>query len=179
MGTLTDFLSTGAVPWWTVPVAVFLGVLLGVAGVRLRRKPDVPVDESSSWWRPELRAVCVRFLGAADRAHNAIAEVDQDVLAEADLADAVRSDDAALRALAESILELDRTVNELRLVAPGRVLDVGAAFFEFLTAATIDGVQDQEHFRLRYREHKRDLVNATRDSLGLDGIRVPAAVREG
>ncbi|MDG3017232.1 hypothetical protein [Speluncibacter jeojiensis] len=179
MGTLTDFLSTGTVPWWAVPVAVFIGVLLGVAGVRWRRKPVVPVAETASWWRPELRAVCVRFLGAADRAHNAIVEVDPDVLAEADLEDAVRSDDAALRALAESILELDRTVNELRLVAPGRVLDAATAFFGFLTAATIDGVPDQEQFRLRYREHKRDLVSATRDSLGLDGIRVPAAVREG
>lgn len=164
MDSLLDALTDPAAPWWAVPVAMIVGVLLGVFAVRRGRPAPTPVAATPS--DPQVRAVYVRFLAATDTAHNSIVDIDGDVLAEADLEEALASDDPKLRALATSIVDLDAMVNELRLLAPAGVVDSAVDFFRFVTDATIDGVHDCDDFRSRYTARKSAFVDAVRDAHG-------------
>ncbi len=164
MDSLLDTLSSQAAPWWAVPVSMIVGVLLGVFAVR-RGRP-APAAVAAPPPDPSVRAVYVRFLSATDTAHNAVVSVDPDVLAEADLAQALDSGDPDLRALARSIVDLDAMVNELRLLAPTSVVDAATDFFHFLTETTMDGVHDCDGLRVRYDSHKSTFVGAVRASDG-------------
>ncbi|MFC4605713.1 hypothetical protein [Rhodococcus kronopolitis] len=163
MNSLVDALSSGTAPWWAVPVSMAVGVLLGVFAVRRGRPAPAAAPTAPD---PQVRSIYVRFLAATDRAHNAVVDVDSDVLAAADLVHAVESEDPQLRALARAIVELDELVNELRILAPAPVVDSAITFFGFVTDSTIDGVQDCDEFRIRYTDHKSALVDAIRDSHG-------------
>ncbi|MFF0815494.1 hypothetical protein ACFYVR_10130 [Rhodococcus sp. NPDC003318] len=163
MDSLLDALTDQGAPWWAVPIAMIVGVLLGVFAVRRGRPAPTPVTAPAD---PQVRAIYVRFLAATDTAHNSIVDVDGDVLAEADLEQALESDDPKLRALARSIVDLDAMVNELRLLAPAPVVDSAVDFFRFVTDSTIDGVHDCDDFRVRYNAHKSAFVDAVRDAHG-------------
>ncbi|EME21423.1 hypothetical protein [Rhodococcus triatomae] len=164
MDSLVDTLSSQAAPWWAVPVSMIVGVLLGVFAVRRGRPAPVPATVTPT--DPSVRAIYVRFLAATDTAHNAVVTVDPDVLAEADLAQALDSDDPDLRALARSIVDLDAMVNELRLLAPTSVVTASTDFFRFLTEATMDGVHDGDALRAEYDSHKSTFVDAVRAADG-------------
>ncbi|MFC9786163.1 hypothetical protein [Rhodococcus sp. NPDC127528] len=169
MDSLVDALSSQAAPWWAVPVSMVVGVLLGVFATRRGRvapahAPAAPAD-------PQVRSIYVRFLAATDTAHNSIVAVDSHVLAEADLEQALESEDPHLRSLAQSIVDLDGMVNELRILAPAPVVDSAVEFFGFVTDSTMDGVHDCDDFRARYTARKSTLVDAIRDSHGQHKIR--------
>jgi hypothetical protein len=162
--SLVDTLASPSAPWWAVPVSMIVGVLLGVFAVRRGRPTSAPPVVTPP--DPTVRAIYVRFLSATDTAHNAAVSVDPDVLADADLAEALDSGDPDLRALAGSIVDLDVAVNELRLLAPTSVVHAATDFFRFLTEASMDGIHDCDDFRVRYDAHKSEFVDAVRAADG-------------
>ncbi|MFD1811666.1 hypothetical protein [Rhodococcus gannanensis] len=164
MDSLLDTLSSPSAPWWAVPVSMIVGVLLGVFAVRRGRPAPAPV--AAAPLDPSVRALYVRFVSATDIAHNAAVSVDPDVLADADLAEALDSGDPDLRALAGSIVDLDVMVNELRLLAPTSVVNAATDFFRLVTEATMDGIHDCDDFRVRYDAHKSEFVDAVRAADG-------------
>jgi hypothetical protein len=166
VNSLVEALSSDTAPWWAVPLSMILGILLGVFAVRRGRSASTPEPARTTTSDPQARATYVRFLAAADRAHNSIVEVDHAVLAEADLEESLESDDPQLKALARSIVEMDSIANELRICSPGPVVDATVALFGFVTDSTIDGVTDQDSFRIRYNDKKSALIGAIRESLG-------------
>ncbi|WP_027502902.1 hypothetical protein [Rhodococcus sp. UNC363MFTsu5.1] len=166
MNSLVEALSSDTAPWWAVPLSMIVGILLGVFAVRRGRSSPTPEPARAIASDPQARSTYVRFLAAADRAHNSIVEVDHAVLAEADLEESLESDDPKLKALARSIVEMDAMANELRICAPGPVVGATVALFGFVTDSTIDGVTDQDAFRTRYNDKKAALIGAIRESLG-------------
>ncbi|QBJ97905.1 hypothetical protein ERC79_19615 [Rhodococcus sp. ABRD24] len=164
MDTLPELLTSTTAPWWAVPAAMAIGLLLGALAVRIGTRRPRSVDIAS--WQPELREIYVRYLGAADAVHNSFVEVDQAVLADSDLEKALASEDPILRTLAEGIVDLDGMVNELRILAPTAVLDPAGALFDFLTAQVADGTDDIDGFRAAYRTGKAKLVDAVRVTFG-------------
>ncbi|MFC7447096.1 hypothetical protein [Rhodococcus daqingensis] len=166
MNSLVEALSSDAAPWWAVPVSMIVGILLGVFAVRRGRTAPAAESVRTVPTDPQARSTYVRFLAAADRAHNSIVEVDHAVLAEADLEESLDADDPKLKALARSIVEMDAMANELRICAPGPVVGATVALFGFITDSTIDGITDQDAFRNRYNDKKADLIGAIRESLG-------------
>lgn len=164
MNSLVEALSSDAAPWWAVPVSMIVGILLGVFAVRRGRPAAQPVRAVPT--DPQIKSTYVRFLAAADRAHNSIVEVDHGVLADADLEESLESDDPKLKALATSIVEMDAMANELRICAPGPVVGATVSLFGFVTDSTIDGVTDRDAFRARYNDKKSALIGAIRESLG-------------
>ncbi|TQF65606.1 hypothetical protein FK531_21150 [Rhodococcus spelaei] len=164
MDSLVDALSTQAAPWWAVPLSMIVGVLLGVFAVRRGRV--APAAAGAAPADPQVRSIYVRFLAATDTAHNSIVAVDSQVLADADLEQALESADPNLRSLARAIVDLDGMVNELRILAPAPVVDSAVEFFGFVTDSTMDGVHDCDDFRARYTARKSAFVDAVRDAHG-------------
>ncbi|WP_432793922.1 hypothetical protein [Rhodococcus ruber] len=162
METLTDLLTSGAAPWWAVPVGLAAGVLLGVFATRIGARPSRRAATVAAPLRAADRALQVRFLHAADSVYNHLFEADHSALAEADLAEALQSDDLHLRSVARGIVDLDAIVNEMRLSAPEPVLAAAVALFGYLTAVSSDGTDDLDEFRDRYLARKSAFVDAVR-----------------
>ncbi|MGV9736949.1 hypothetical protein ACWDT5_22950 [Rhodococcus aetherivorans] len=162
METLTDLLTSGAAPWWAVPVGLTAGVLLGVLATRIGARPPRRNAAVTAPLRAADRALQVRFLHAADSVYNHLFEADHSALAEADLTEALQSDDLHLRSVARGIVDLDAIVNEMRLSAPDPVLAAAVALFGYLTAVSSDGTDDLDEFRDRYLTRKSAFVDAVR-----------------
>ncbi|MBH0118202.1 hypothetical protein ACWDUD_15395 [Rhodococcus sp. NPDC003382] len=163
MESLSDLFSAGTAPWWAAPVALVVGVVLGVVAARGGRKATrqpapAPVLRATD------RALHVRFLQVADNVHNHLFELDRSELADVELDEALQSEDPRLRAIARGIVDLDAIVNEMRLTAPDPVLAAAESAFAFLTAASSDGIDDQDGFRDRYVTEKRRFVDAVRST---------------
>ncbi len=166
MDALTDLLQTSTTLWAGgvigLVVGLVVGLLLGLlVGVRRRRKdraPEPPRPVAGA----DTAGPVVRFVDAADTAHNALLAVDQKVLAEIDLEDALHSESPSLRRLAESIVTLAQIRNELRVRAPRKVLDAAESVFTHVTYSAMDGVDDGEAFSTGYQDRKTALIEAAR-----------------
>ncbi|QDQ98562.1 hypothetical protein [Tomitella fengzijianii] len=170
MDALTDLLQTSTTLWAAgligIVVGLIVGVLLGLVLGRRRRRADRRAaghgKTRSTNPGADVTGATVRFIDAADTAHNALLAVDQKELADTELEDALQSGQPAMRRLAESIMTLAGIHNELRVRAPKAVLDAAESVFTHVTYSAMDGVADGEAFSATYQERKTALVDAAR-----------------
>jgi len=170
MGALSDLLQTSTTLWAGgvigIAVGLIVGLLLGrLLGGRRRRgvAHDAPPQRRD---RNDYAGPAVRFLDAADTAHNTLLAVDQKELADTELEDALHSAQPTMRRLAEAIMTLAGIHNELRVRAPRPVLDEAESVFTHLTDSAMDGVSDDDAFSTTYQQRKSSLVDAVRAQSG-------------
>lgn len=174
MDALSDVLQTDTTLWagGVIGIAVGLivglsaGLLIGVTHRRRRTAPGSRVDaadhRAAGSAASDAAKPIVRFLGAADTAHNTLLAVDQTVLADTELETALHASDPSIRGLAEAITTLAEIHNEVRVRAGNGTVDAAGMLLRHLTDTAADGVDDPEQFSETYQKRKADLIDAVR-----------------
>ncbi|GAA4822572.1 hypothetical protein [Tomitella cavernea] len=170
MDALTDLLQTSTTLWAAGLIGIVVGLLVGILlGLVLGGRRRRTARGSAGHAKPgdanpgvDITGATVRFIDAADTAHNTLLAVDQKELADTELEDALQSGQPAMRRLAESIMTLAGIHNELRVRAPEDVLAAAESVFTHVTYSAMDGVSDAEAFSATYQDRKTALVKAAR-----------------